>query len=34
MIETKLDVGFPSQQFVIEDFEIRVRKDSLHLQKT
>ena len=31
MIETKLDVSFPSQQFAIEDFEIRARKDSLHL---
>ena len=25
--ETKLDVRFPSQQFVIEDFDIRTRKD-------
>ena len=25
--ETKLDESFPSQQLVIEDFEIRARKD-------
>ena len=34
VIETKLDVRFPSQQFVIEDFETRDKKDRLHLQNT